>query len=636
VERMRGSARVRVAVGVLVVAFLLAGVGQARADAPDITDVVPGEGPVGTAVTISGSGFAAATEVAFNGVDDPGFTVVDDGTIDATVPDGATTGPLTVTTPEGTAVGDESFIVDVPPPPPSITGFEPGHGPVGTTVTIRGTSLAGATEVSFNGVDDPGFTIVDDATIEADVPLGAGSGPIRVVVDGTTIASDATFGVDPPNIVVLLTDDQRWDQLGSWMPTVASDIAAKGVTFPNGFVINPLCCPSRATILTGQTSGHTGVWANGGAFGGFAAFHDSSTVATWLHGAGYRTGLFGKYLNNYKKANIPYVPPGWDEWDAMALGGSLQCRGQGYFNYCLSHDGVEEDHGAAESDYSTDVVGQKAASFIDSTPEGQPLFLYFAPRAPHAPTTPPHRYVSACGDAALPAPPSMNEADVSDKPAFIQGRAVWTAKRIAAQQRHWIRSCQTLRAVDDAVARILSELTATGRISNTLILFASDNGLLYGEHRWLGKTVPYEESIRIPIMIRYDPLTHGAPTTNEDPVLNADFASTFADAAGVVPGLPQDGRSLVPLLSDPSAPWRTAFLLEHFGPKVPAYCGIRTEHMTYVRYATGEEELYDLSVDAYENGNVASSPAYADVLANLRAETRTLCDPPPPNWSWPP
>jgi N-acetylglucosamine-6-sulfatase len=552
VERMRGSARVRVGVGVLVVAFLMSGVGTARADVPGITDVVPGEGPVGAAVTVSGSGFSAASEVSFNGMDDPGFAVVDDGTIDATV------------------------------------------------------------------------------------PVGATSGPITVVVDGTTLTSPDSFVVDPPNIVLILTDDQRWDQLGSWMPTVASEIEAKGVTFNNGFVINPLCCPSRSTILTGQTSGHTGVWNNGGAFGGFGAFHDSSTVATWLHGAGYRTGLIGKYLNHYMKADIPYIPPGWDEWQAMVFGGSPQCKIPNYFNYCLSNDGVEEDHGSAASDYSTDVYARKAVDFVDATPPGQPLFLYFAPHAPHSPATPPPRYVSACGDAVLPSPPSFNESDVSDKPAYVQRLPPLSRQRLNGQLRHWTQACQSLRAVDDAVAGIVSELTATDRISNTLFLFASDNGLLYGEHRWRGKVVPYDESIRVPVMIRYDPLTHGTATTNDDLVLNEDFASTFAQAASVTPGLPQDGQSLLPLLSDPSAPWRTSFLLEHFGPKVPSYCGIRTENMSYVRYVTGEQELYDLSADPYQDQNVAGSPAYAGDLATLAAETRTLCDPPPPDWSWPP
>jgi N-acetylglucosamine-6-sulfatase len=439
-----------------------------------------------------------------------------------------------------------------------------------------------------------------------------------------------------PNIVLILTDDQRWDQIGpDWMPTVESLLADKGVTFTNGFVSNPLCCPSRATILTGETSGHNGVWTNEGkGVGGFHAFHDSSTIATWLHADGYRTGLVGKYLNGYMSKDIAYVPPGWDEWDALALGGSPACTRGGYYNYCLSHNGLEEDHGRAEADYSTDVLGADATSFIASTPADQPLFLYYAPRAPHAPTTPPSRYQEACPSVSLPMPASYNEVDVSDKPAYIQNIHLRSPKWVSVQQRFWTKACQTLHAVDDTVGDVLNELHRTGRLSNTLVLFASDNGLLYGEHRWLGKIVPYEESIRVPTVARYDPVTAGVASTSSALVVNLDFASTFAAAAGVVPGLPQDGESFFPLLSDPGARWRSRFLLEHFGgPQAPAYCGVRTRSdFVYVRYATGEEELYDLTNDPYQLQNSAGKAGSAKRLQNLRGDTARLCDPPPPGW----
>jgi N-acetylglucosamine-6-sulfatase len=451
---------------------------------------------------------------------------------------------------------------------------------------------------------------------------------------------ESTRGIaDPPsrpNIVLILTDDQRWDQIGPhWMPNVALRLAGKGVTFTNGFVSNPLCCPSRATILTGQTSGHNGVWTNEGkGVGGFRAFDDSSTIATWLHARGYRTGLVGKYLNGYMSKNIAYVPPGWDEWDALALGGSHACTRGGYFDYCLAHNGLEEVHGHAAADYSTDVLGADATDFIASTPADQPLFLYYAPRAPHAPTTPPPRYQQACPAESLPMPPSYNEADVSDKPAYIRNIRRHSPGWIAVQQRFWTKACQTLHAVDDTVGDVLDELQRTGRLSNTLILFASDNGLLYGEHRWLGKIVPYEESIRVPIIARYDPVTQGQASTASALVVNLDFAATFAAVAGVVPGLPQDGQSFLPLLSDPRASWRSRFLLEHFGgPQAPAYCGVRTRSdFVYVRYATGEEELYDLTNDPYELQNAAGKAGSADRLRHLRADTTRLCDPPPPGW----
>ena len=233
---------------------------------------------------------------------------------------------------------------------------------------------------------------------------------------GTT----GTSASGKPNIVLILTDDQRWDELGT-MPTVDKQIVDKGTTFKNGFVVNPLCCPSRTTILTGKYSHSTGIYRNKPPHGGFPSFEpeEGSTIATWLHGAGYRTALVGKYLNHYTPQDASHIPPGWDDWKAEALSGTGE-GGVGYYDYAISDNGKLVHYGHEPSDYSTTVLGHYATDFIRGAPASQPLFLYFATRAPHVPATAEPRYEHACAGLPPLRPPSYNEADVSDKPHYVQ------------------------------------------------------------------------------------------------------------------------------------------------------------------------------------------------------------------------
>jgi len=508
----------------------------------------------------------------------------------------------------------------------SITGFTPTEGSVGTEVTITGSDFSGATDVQFNGISAT-FTIDDDSQIRAVVPEGATTGPISIVTpDGTATSADA-FTATKPNIVLILTDDQRWDEMQ--MPTVQSELIGKGVDFVNGFVVNSYCCPSRTTILTGKYSHGTDVYSNAPPHGGFDTFkpQDGSTIATWLHDAGYRTGLVGKYLNGYNRNLSSYVPPGWDRWVAAVAGS--------YYNYTLSVDGSPVTYGDEASDYSTDVLASYATDFIQSAPPDQPLFLDFAPRAPHVPTIVPPRYKYSCPDLQPLRPPNYNEADVSDKPAYIQAIARLRAKKRAKVDAAHLHHCQALLAVDDAVQAILGALEVTGRLSTTMIVFASDNGLLFGEHRWILKQVPYEESTRVPMVVRYDPMTRGNATASDDLLLNLDFAPTFAAAGGAAaPGA--EGVDFLPLLSNPQHAWRTDFLIEHWPGRPidpPTYCSVRNERFIYVEYVTGEEEVYDLDADPYEMQNVASDPSYAEVKAQLHDRLVQLCSPPPPGFT---
>jgi arylsulfatase A-like enzyme len=430
----------------------------------------------------------------------------------------------------------------------------------------------------------------------------------------------------PPSIVLILTDDQRWDTFWA-MPNVQAELVNSGVTFDEAFVVNSLCCPSRVSILTGQYSHSTQVYGNNGQHGGFHAFHgDASTVATWLHDAGYRTGLVGKYLNEYVG---PYTPPGWDHWFAF----TGIPTGAAYYNYTIDDDGTYVSYGGDPDDYSTDVLASEADSFIRGTDPGQPLFLYFSVKAPHIPSTPAPRHAHAFSGLVPYRPPNYNEADVSDKPAWVRDLPLLSAKRQSAIDADRKNAYRTLLAVDDAVATIVDALNQTGRLSTTLIVFASDNGWAVGEHRWNNKKAAYEESIRIPLVIRYDPLVR-SPRTDDHLVTNIDLAPTFAEAAGVpAPGV--DGVSLLPILEtpDPGA-WRRDFLIEHLkvvAVDMPTYCAVRSEGFLYVGYTSREEELYDLTKDVYELQNVAADPSYVSTLQYLRSRMAALCNPVPPH-----
>ncbi len=444
---------------------------------------------------------------------------------------------------------------------------------------------------------------------------------------GSSHAAPHRGAATPPNVVVILTDDQRWDSLWA-MPTVQSELVDHGVTFQNMFVANPNCCPSRASILTGQYSHSTGVYSDNPPNGGFEVFKDTSTIATWLHDAGYRTAMIGKYLNGYQDANAKYIPPGWDRWVAF----TFPHRGLGdYYNYHLSIDGQLTDYGSDPADYSTDVLAAFSEDFIRSTGPGQPLFLYYAPKAPHLPATPGPQYQKAFPGLPPYRPPSYNERDVSDKPAYVQAWPRLSSADKAAIDKIRKDQYRTLLSVDDAVAGILKALSDTGRLANTMIVFASDNGFLWGEHRWASKYVPYEESIRVPLIIRYDPVTN-VPGTDQHLVLNIDLAPTLADLAAVsAPGA--DGASLMPLLSGNGSSWRTIALFEHSPggtDTIPSYCAVRDARYLYVKYGTSERELYDLKKDPYQLQNVVTDPSYAATVMRLKGKLNKLCQPPPP------
>jgi arylsulfatase A-like enzyme len=429
-----------------------------------------------------------------------------------------------------------------------------------------------------------------------------------------------------PNVVIVLTDDQRADGADR-MPAVRKLLARHGITFENAFVSNSLCCPSRTTLLTGRYSHTTGVWSNRPPFGSWSAFRalgaERRTIAVALQRAGYRTGYVGKYLNAYTGTT---VPPGWDDWRAFSWG-------WGYFDYTLNVNGALVRHGHAPRDYSTDVLGKMAARFIrGNRASGRPFFLVFAPAAPHNPVIPAPRHAEVDLDLGPFEPPSVDE-DLSDKPAYMR-RSPQTAG-----ERHRLfrlRQYRTLLAVDDAIARLIKALRATRQLRNTLVIFTSDNGVEWGEHGFPAarKSVPHEGSIRVPLIVRFGRVSRTARTETRL-VTNADIAPTVAALAGV--SVKSEGRSLVPLLRGLDPPWRRGFLVENLGGEtasahIPTYCGIRTERTLYVVYRTGERELYDLDADPYELENRAGQARFRKMEQALLRQIRRICFPLPPGF----
>ena len=410
-----------------------------------------------------------------------------------------------------------------------------------------------------------------------------------------------------PNIVFILADDMRKDDL-TYMPKTRSLLQDRGMSFQNAFVSNPLCCPSRATIMRGQYSHNTGVWSNVPPDGGWEGYqsqgNEEDNIATRLHNAGYNTALLGKYLNHYEGTT---VPPGWNYWFATYT--------FEYYDYDVNDNGTLRHFGTGERDYHTDVLRSQARQFIDaSLTRGRPFFAYVAPIAPHEPAIPAPRDRHVFDSEKGVRMQSFNERDVSEKPPWVQQWPRLNTDQIAKIDQRHERRAESLQALDDLVSGVVSKLRGAGAMKNTYVVFTSDNGWLEGEHRIPEeKAWAYEQSTRMPLLIRGPGIRAGS-TTNEL-TLNTDFFPTFTDLADIRKPNYVDGRSLRPILegNKPST-WRTAILLERRNPHPDqlqslyagrSFYGIRTSGgMKYIEYALGPRELYDLNSDPYELTNL--------------------------------
>jgi arylsulfatase A-like enzyme len=408
------------------------------------------------------------------------------------------------------------------------------------------------------------------------------------------------------------------------MPVLQNYIARHGVRYSRAMVPTSVCCPSRASLLTGEYAHTTKVWSNDQGWSRFVrAGMEQRTVAVWLRRAGYRTGLVGKYLNAYLGTG---PPPGWTVWHAFT-GSNAD-----YYGYELQHtNGSTTTYGFDAAAYSTDVLRRYALNFIRATPSEKPLFLYFAPYAPHEIAYPAPRHVGIPAPIGQFWPPSAQEQDLSDKPLWIQRLPPVSASAIQAAR---VRQYRTLRAVDEAVGAILDLQRSRHRLRNTLLVFLSDNGVMWGEHRIMGKFVPYKGATRIPMAIAWPARLPGG-RVDARLALNIDLPVTIA-AAAEAPHADVAGRNLL-------LRWKRAgFVLEaraatspgSNGTNVarPAYCGWRTARYLFVHYRGGREELYDYARDPWE---LQDRRGTAPVLqANLRRRARAACSPTPPGFSW--
>lgn len=452
---------------------------------------------------------------------------------------------------------------------------------------------------------------------------------------GLTVGGGAAAKPSPsgrPNVVVVMADDETVHAL-RFQRHVVREIGRRGATFTNNFVNYSLCCPSRATFLTGLYAHNHHVLNNSPPDGGFPAFerHDSrNDLPLWLQHAGYHTGAVGKYLNGYGSNGVPLVPPGWEEW--YGLMGEIT-----FYDYTLNENGRLVDFGSHRSDYVDDVITGNAVRFIDhNAPSQQPFFLYVAYHSPHG--GPPHRPRSGCGigdpeppprafggfaTARLPKPPSFNEADVSDKPQAIQALAPLTPAELAGERQLYRCELESLQGIDDGVNAIVKSLRSAGELGNTLFVYTSDNGFLHGEHRIFdGKVYVYEPSIRVPLLMRGPGIPAGSRV--RDLTINADLAPTIVRATGARAQRVMNG---MPILSDTRHPKRELgreLLIEAKGAHAKNFFAIRTRRFKYVLYSNGERELYDLRHDPDEVQNVVDDPAYASVAALLGRELARL------------
>lgn len=483
--------------------------------------------------------------------------------------------------------------------------------------------------------------------------LGQDSVAHRAVLEAT--------GGKQPNIVLVMMDDMRYDEL-RFAPQLSEHVVRRGLTFQNSFSPYPLCCPARATFLKGQYAHNHGVLyiANPLAFG---AIDDRETVASRLYDAGYRTALVGKYLNRYGIArsrvtgqkSVRYIPNGWTDWmAALDPGWRLQGRtGGGAYNY---FDYTQNVNGAVTyntGEYSSEVIGRQATALAaDYAREDAPFFLYLAPTAPHnggplEPDDPPQQLRRSTGRQhffGTPARPDWvkgrfdeviprglgirahgsSEADTSDKPAPVtQLPELTKAERTAVRDLERQRA-ESIFAWDREFGTLVDELQRTGEYDDTVFVFTSDNGWFSGEHRMLeGKIWSHEPALRVPLVVAGPGIDKGLRYT---PASTADLTATVLDLARARALPAMDGRSLLGAMTGPDQAWDVPVLTEGrlktiprtvpFPPVVTS-SGVRTARWKYTRYANGEAELYDLQTDPNELTNLYGDPGHAAVRAEL-------------------
>jgi N-acetylglucosamine-6-sulfatase len=437
-----------------------------------------------------------------------------------------------------------------------------------------------------------------------------------LVVSSTGLAYGQSFITK--NILVIMTDDQRWDTV-SQMPNLTS-IASQGVTFPNAFMTTPLCGPSRSMLYSGgYLSQNTGVLGNNPPNGGAKIFNDQQNLGVMLQSAGYRTQFVGKWINGYEGMG-KYVPPGWSQWIGRHSFATIANWSSFQYVFGASTQTPSTGTIVGAHEYTTYFERDQVLNFISSTPTTQPFFIFWAPSSPHPPAT--------------PAPEDMNlftnylyrgrgygDTNLSTKPLWVQH---FTPTETGAFGDQFVRNqLQSIQSVDRSVQSVIDELKTLGLYDNTLIIFTSDNGYMWGEHGLWGKDKAYQESLKVPLIVLMPGVT--PRTDNSLVAASLDIGPTLFEIAGITKKT--DGMSLVSLLNTPGSPWRADFFIEaadnNFNGNA-IWAGLQNSQYKYVRYWTGEEELYDLNADPYELNNLQSDPTHTAVKSDMWTRTQQL------------
>ncbi len=420
---------------------------------------------------------------------------------------------------------------------------------------------------------------------------------VMLALAAAPAAADARAA--PPNVLVVMTDDQPYGSQ-SRMPFLTAH-SGEFVDFRNAYTNVALCCPARATFLTGLYSHNTGIDQNRDA----PNFDPTNTLATAFDDAGYKTGLFGKYLNGWPWGHgADFIPPGWDRW--TAFNGAPK-----YYDYELSVNGRTELTGPSRR-LLDGRCRRLASRFIEHA--GAPFFAYYAPYGPHFPFTPAKRHTHAYDGASIPKPPNFNRR-ASDQHRFFD-----TLPRVdvGTTNKNTRGQYEALLSVDEALAGFYSKLQQQGELDNTILVFLTDNGYSVGSHRWRQKRCLYNECGHVPVMVRAPGYTG---QTEQGLISNVDLAGTIAQLAGIPFG-PTDGESLVPLMNDSASTLGRPVLLRsriETEKDPPTGWGLRTDRFKYIRYNNGQVEMFDLESDPYELTDVSIDPAYADEQAMLDA-----------------
>lgn len=441
---------------------------------------------------------------------------------------------------------------------------------------------------------------------------------------GSFLSSSLALASDPrPNFVFILLDDQRWDAMGvvqkeqgerarfPWFRTPNMDrIASEGVRFRNAFVTLSLCSPSRSAFLTGTYNHVNGVLNNSTPFP-----ETNVTYAALMRDAGYDTGFFGKFHHGKQKGPRP------------GFSHNVTFIDQGVYNDCpFEVNGVM----TPSKGWVEDVTVDHAIGFLKQQ-RTKPFSIFIGFKTPHEPTLPPERAKSRfkgetgrlTPNMTIPAIYRLSKQDAERK------RLAEAAAKDGGGVKVNLNWFRCLSAADDAIGRLLTALDTLNLSENTVLVFSSDNGYYLGEHCLGDKRSAYEESLRIPMLVRY-PKRFPRGVTRDEMVLNIDIAPTFLELAGIEVPKQMQGRSLMPLLTGKSTEWRKSFLAQYFiereYPNTPTFLAVRTNDAKLVKYPGRDDwtELFDLTADPYEIHNLARDPAHAAMMERMNAEMERL------------